>query len=49
MAEPTKAHIWVRKVDNTLVDYFDVAYNPTEFTLEKNVTMAEIGMAPASP
>lgn len=44
MAEPSKAEIWVRKVDNTLIDFFDVAYNPTEFTLEKNVTLAQIAI-----
>lgn len=44
MAEPKKAEMWVRKVDNTLVETFEVAYNPTEFSLEKSVTLAEIAI-----
>lgn len=44
MVNPVKAEIWVRAVDNTLLDTFEVAYNPTELTLEKNVQLAEISI-----
>lgn len=44
MAEPRKAEMWVGSVENDFIDYFEVAYNPTEFTLEKSVTLAEIGV-----
>lgn len=44
MVEPVRAKLWVRAADNTLIDYFDVAYNPTEFTLEKNVQLAAISI-----